>query len=215
MTSLTSFEIFTNNLDSDDCSDCSCSCTSSSSEHCSERWEQHKPSDGRPGIPHRQVSSPSLFSDPDDSDSEDEDEEEESCIIVIENLQESLTSPIVARERPLRAARAGRTRAGPVVARTISTDSLPCLPKRQASGRQINLGSSNHTSPCPPRGRRMRTKRTQAKSPRPLARTTRNGPPSLPRRQASRAKSLMASVPQTFAACESPLSMQSCAGSAA
>ena len=144
-----------------------------------ERWEAMDASDDRPGIPSRKASSNAL------------------------NLQDSQS--ITFSEDNLTIQSASLDEEGPrkVVLRSVSSDSLPLMPKRQASSQQL-VSTSNPKRPI------------RTRSPIRPRRGRKLGPPSIPRRQASGknkddiSKSL--TLPMRPKRCPS---FKSCAGTAA
>ena len=183
----------------DNGSDCSRSDSRSDSDQ-QERWERkRRPSDIRPGLPRRQASSPSLVfaesleSDPDLFSLDDSLTSFGSTSTTLTEFDDSAILTESKEDPPKQA-----------VTRSLSSDSFPLMPRRQASGRQLQA------SPLPPTERRIR------RSPFPAGTSNRLGPPTIPRRQASgkkqRVVSKSRSLPVQPIRCPS---FKSCAGSAA
>jgi hypothetical protein len=128
-----------------------CSTSSWSTGDHGERWDLVEASDDRPGIPSRKASSNALTL-----------QDSRSTIL----SQDSLTSIALTSAASL------DEEARKAVIRSVSNDSLPQMPRRQASGQQLMLMSKPQ---CPIRTRSpMRPKRGRQL-----------GPPSIPHRQAS------------------------------
>lgn len=161
-----------------------CSCSDSDQ---SERWEcKRRPSDCRPGLPLRQASTPDIELDRFIGSSSN-----------LLSLGDSLTSfsPTIESDCELDF----RVQC---VTQTLSCDSLPQIPKRQASGRKLLV------SPMPNIERPARLS--------VRAGNQRLGPPSIPRRQASdntkreiQKSSSLPALPMRYP------SFRSCAGSVA
>ena len=183
-TSISSLTGFLGQADPDEGSVCTGSCSSSDQP---KRWERNRrPSDIRPGLPLRQASTPGL----------DVDEFIESNSNLL-SLGDSLTSFNSTIESDCEVDCHVQR-----VTRTLSCDSLPQIPKRQASGRKLVV------SPMPNTERRAR------RSAR--AGSKRLGPPSIPRRQASgNTERGIQKSPSSPALPIRYLSFRSCAGSAA
>lgn len=152
-------------------------CSWSTADH-GERWDPVEASDDRPGIPSRKASSNALNL-----------QDSQSTIL----SRDSLTSTSFTEEEAHRK----------VVIRSVSSDSLPQMPRRQASGQQL-MSMSKAQRPI------------RTRSPMRSKRARQLGPPSIPRRQASgKDKGVLAnslSLPMRPIRCAS---FKSCVGPAA